>query len=169
MTITIEIPALDRLCDWLEGLDRARLLGELKDEILDRLKEAAEGGAPRPKFEEAQPAPQETPKPKTPKPDAPKPETMKPAGRPERPEGAEGASAAKQDAPETRGQANGAARGAIVTLADVQKAAAQMRDDGKLDAVKALFPEFGIRKLSDLKGDALQGFAARLREMGATI
>ena len=82
---------------------------------------------------------------------------------------AEGASAAKQDAPETRGQANGAARGATVTLADVQKAAAQMRDDGKLEAVKALFPEFGIRKLSDLSGDALQGFAERLRGMGAKV
>ena len=56
-----------------------------------------------------------------------------------------------------------------VTLADVQKAAAQMRDDGRLDAVKGLFPEFGIKKLSDLKGDALQGFAAKLREMGAKI
>ena len=55
------------------------------------------------------------------------------------------------------------------TLEQVQKAAAQMRDEGKLQAVKDLFPEFKIRKLSDLEGDALQAFAGRLREMGAKL
>ena len=52
----------------------------------------------------------------------------------------------------------------------LQRAAAQMRDEGKLQAVTGLFPEFGIRKLSDLKdNDKLTEFAARLRAMGATI
>ena len=55
------------------------------------------------------------------------------------------------------------------TLADVQKAAAQMRDEGKLNQVTGMFGEFGIKKLSDLKGDALQKFAERLRGMGAKI
>jgi len=56
-----------------------------------------------------------------------------------------------------------------VTMDALQRAAAQMRDEGKLQAVTGLFPEFGIRKLSDLKGDKLTEFAARLRAMGATI
>ena len=56
-----------------------------------------------------------------------------------------------------------------VTMDALQRAAAQMRDEGKLQAVTGLFPEFGIRKLSDLKDDKLIEFAARLRAMGATI
>ena len=56
-----------------------------------------------------------------------------------------------------------------VTMDALQRAAAQMRDEGKLQAVTGLFPEFGIKKLSDLKGDKLAEFAARLRAMGATI
>lgn len=56
-----------------------------------------------------------------------------------------------------------------VTMDALQRAAAQMRDEGKLQAVTGLFPEFGIRKLSDLKDDKLTEFAARLRAMGATI
>ena len=56
-----------------------------------------------------------------------------------------------------------------MTLDAVQRAAAQMRDDGKLKAVTDMFPEFGIKKLSDLKGDQLQQFGDRLRAMGAKI
>lgn len=56
-----------------------------------------------------------------------------------------------------------------VSMDALQRAAAQMRDEGKLQAVTGLFPEFGIRKLSDLKDDKLTEFAARLRAMGATI
>ena len=39
----------------------------------------------------------------------------------------------------------------------------------KVKAVTDLFPAFGIKKLSDLKGDALQAFGAKLREMGAKL
>ena len=176
MTLTVEIPALDRLCGILESRGKDGVAAAIEAEIVAKLKEAAETGT----LEKAvkAPAPETAPEPRKPAQEPPKPEPTEkpaeaaapaPAAKPERTEGAEGASAAKQDAPETRGQANGAARGATVTLADVQKAAAQMRDDGKLEAVKALFPEFGIRKLSDLNGDALQGFAERLRGMGAKV
>jgi len=151
MTLTIEIPALDRLCGILEGAERNGVAQAIEDEIVRKLKEAAEGGTPRPKFEEVLPA------------DAVKGETA-PEGRkrvqePPKPEPTEKPTEAAAPAPDAK----------PVTFADVQKAVAQMRDDGKLEAVKALFPDFGIRKLSDLKGDALQGFAARLREMGAKI
>ena len=186
LTMTVEIPALDRLCGILEGWQRAGLCREIEDEIVGKLKEAAEGGVPKPKFEEvpagddhpwkdeaaqkAQEGPKEPPK-AEPTNVTPMPAAPAPAPKAERPSEAraEGASAAKQDAPETRGQANGAARGATATLADVQKAAAQMRDEGRLNQVTGMFAEFNIKKLSDLKGDALQKFAERLRGLGARI
>lgn len=140
MTMTIEIPALDRLCGILEGWQRAGLCQEIEDEIVGKLKEAAEGGVPKPKFEEV-PAAQEGPK------EPPKPE---PTDVPAEP-------VAPAPAPKP------------ATLADVQKAAAQMRDEGRLNQVTGMFDEFGIKKLSDLKGDALQQFAERLRGMGAKI
>ena len=173
LTMTVEIPALDRLCGILEGWQRAGLCREIEDEIVGKLKEAAEGGVPKPKFEEVQAAqegPKEPPK-AEPTNVTPMPAAPAPAPKAERPSEAraEGASAAKQDAPETRGQANGAARGATATLADVQKAAAQMRDEGRLNQVTGMFAEFNIKKLSDLKGDALQKFAERLRGLGARI
>ena len=168
LTLTIEIPALDRLCAILEGSDKSGLVAQIEDEIVRRLKKAAGDGTLEKAAEETKGTPSVAQS--APAPSEREPRTSPAAdARPERPEGAEGASAAKQDAPETRGQANGAARGAIATLADIQKAAAQMRDDGKLQAVKDLFPEFGIRKLSDLKADQLQTFAERLRGMGARI
>jgi len=146
MTLTIEIPALDRLCNWLESRDKTDLLGVIENEIVTKLKEAAGNGtlekaanapAGKPTSQEAQKAPQEPPKPEV---------TEKPT-------------AAAEPAPATP----------AVTLDAVQRAAAQMRDDGKLKAVTDMFPEFGIKKLSDLKGDQLQKFGDRLREMGAKI
>ena len=70
---------------------------------------------------------------------------------------------------ETKPQEATAPKAPEVTMDALQRAAAQMRDEGKLQAVTGLFPEFGICKLSDLKGDKLTEFAARLRAMGATI
>jgi len=146
MTLTIEIPALDRLCNWLESRDKTDLLEDIKTEIVTKLKEAAGNGtlekaanapAGKPTSQEPQKAPQEPPKPEP---------TEKPT-------------AAAAPAPATP----------AVTLDAVQRAAAQMRDDGKLKAVTDMFPEFGIKKLSDLKGDQLQKFGDRLREMGAKI
>ena len=149
MTLTIEIPALDRLCTWLEGRDKTGLLEAIENEITNKLKEAAGNGtlekaanapADKPTSAEPQKAPQEPPKP-------PKPEvTEKPT-------------AAAEPAPATP----------AVTLDAVQRAAAQMRDDGKLKAVTDMFPEFGIVRLSDLKADQLPVFAERLRGMGAEL
>lgn len=56
-----------------------------------------------------------------------------------------------------------------VTLGAVQRAAAALRDAGRLADVKALFPEFGIRKLSDLEGAQLDAFAEKLRGMGVKL
>jgi hypothetical protein len=141
MTLTIEIPALDRLCAWLESRDKTDLLGVIENEIVQKIKEAAESGVPRPKF------------------DAPSQEPQKAPQEPPKPEPTEKPTAAAAPAPATP----------AVTLDAVQRAAAQMRDDGKLKAVTDMFPEFGIKKLSDLKGDQLQKFGDRLREMGAKI
>lgn len=141
LTMTIEIPALDRLCEWLETRDKAELVQQIEDEIVRKMKDAVESGAPKPTFEEVPPEPQNDPQ------EPPKSKSAKKSTAP----------AAPDPAPSP------------VTLDAVQRAAAQMRDEGKLKAVTDMFPEFGIKKLSDLKGDALQGFADRLREMGATL
>ena len=133
LSLTIDIPALDRLCDWLETRDKTSVAEELKNEIIHHLEKAAK----QPTAPEPRKAPQEPPKPQpTEKPTAP-----------------------AAPAPATP----------AVTLDAVQRAAAQMRDDGKLKAVTDMFPEFGIKKLSDLKGDQLQQFGERLRAMGARI
>lgn len=141
LTMTIEIPALDRLCAWLEGRDKAGLLDAIETEIVTKLKEAAESGVPRPQF------------------DAPSQEPQKAPQEPPKPEPTEKPTAPVETAQDTK----------PVTLDAVQRAAAQMRDDGKLKAVTDMFPEFGIKKLSDLKGDQLQKFGDRLRAMGAKI
>ena len=148
MTMTIEIPALDRLCAWLESRDKTGLVQQIEAEIVAKLKEAAEGGVPRPTFEETAPEPQK------PAQEPPKPEPTAPA-----------APAPAATVKESRALP----AHEIVTLDAVQRAAAQMRDDGKLKAVTDMFPEFGIKKLSDLKGEALQTFGERLRAMGAKI
>ena len=152
MTLTIEIPALDRLCDILEERQRGAIIKELKDEIVGKLKAAAEGGVPKPEFEEV-----------TPEEDHPwkeeattSPEPRKAAQEPPKPE-------------PTNATVETAAPAPPVTLEAIQLAAAQMRDQGKLKAVTDLFPEFGIKKLSDLKGDKLQAFGERLRAMGAKV
>lgn len=154
MTMTIEIPALDRLCDILEERQRGTIIKDLKDEIVARLKEAAEGGVPKPKFEEVTPA-EDHPW----KDEATAPEPREAAQEPPKPE--------PTNAPvETAAPATPATP---VTLEAIQLAAAQMRDQGKLKAVTDLFPEFGIKKLSDLKGEKLQAFGERLRAMGAKV
>ena len=145
MTLTIEIPALDRLCAILESQDKSGLVKQIEDEIVARLKEAAEGGAPRPVFTEVAPAE-----------DHPWKAEAKAAPETE-PEGPR----------EPRGQE--APKAQAVTLDQVQRAAAQLWDAGKLSAVTGMFEEFGIKKLSDLKGDALQAFAERLRGLGAAL
>lgn len=152
MIMTVEIPALDRLCGILEGWQRAGICQEIEDEIVGKLEAAAKGGVPKPEFKEV-PAGDDHPW----KGEA-KAEATAAAGTSSDP--------AKAVPPSPEGKAE---KAKAATLADVQKAAAQMRDEGKLGQVTGMFGEFGIKKLSDLKGDALQQFAAKLREMGARI
>ena len=150
MTLTIEIPALDRLCAILEQRDRENLLVELKNEITLQLEDAARDGSLE-KAAKAEPV-KET-----------ETSSVTTGAVPPSPTG-EGKGTAK--ATETA-KATGEGKG--ITLTGIQKAAAQMRDEGKLQSVKDLFPAFGIRKLSDLKDDQLAAFAGKLREMGAKI
>ena len=155
MTLTIEIPALDRLCGILEGWQRAGICQEIEDEIVGKLKAAAEGGAPKPEFEEVAPAEDHPRKGEA----TTAPEPREAAQEPPKTE--------PTNAPvETAAPTTPATP---VTLEAIQLAAAQMRDQGKLKAVTDLFPEFGIKKLSDLKGDKLQAFGERLRAMGAKV
>lgn len=153
MALTIDIPALDRLCDILEERQRVGIIEELKNEICAQLREAAESGAPRPGFREVAPD-EDLPW----KDEAAQKETTAAAG----------ASSVTADTvpPSPEGKAQEATP---VTLEAIHLAAVQMRDQGKLKAVTDLFPEFGIKKLSDLKDDKLQAFGERLRAMGAKV
>lgn len=153
MTMTIEIPALDRLCAWLEGRDKADVVNAVEEEIVAKLEAAVKGGVPKPEFKEV------------------------PAGddHPWKDEAAQKAQEGPKEPPKaeptnvTPMPAATAPAPKVATLADVQKAAAQMRDEGRLNQVTGLFGEFGIKKLSDLKGEALLKFAGKLREMGAKV
>lgn len=143
LTMTVEIPALDRLCGILEGWQRAGICQEIEDEIVGKLKAAAEGGVPKPEFKEV-PAGEDHP--------------WKGEAKAQN----EATSSVTADAapPSPEGKAQAA------TLADVQQACARLRDAGKMAEVKGLFPEFGIKKLSDLKGpDQLAAFAERLKKL----
>ena len=147
LSFTLKIPALDRLCDWLEAgatvnVNSTPVLAEVP-------------AAPKAKASKAKTAPEAPEGPKQP----PEPEpaqTPAPAPEPAKPE------PVASPAP---------AQAKKVTVAEAQLAAAELRDQGKLGAVVAMFPEYGIEKISDLQGrDAdLQTFAARLRQMGANI
>ena len=154
ITMTIEIPALDRLCAWLESRDKTSVAEELKNEIIHQLEKAAGNGtlekaAGNGTLEKAAKAPAaQTAQ-----------ETRKAPQEPPKQQPTEKPTAPVEATPDTK----------PVTLDAVQRAAAQMRDDGKLKAVTDMFPEFGIKKLSDLKGDQLQQFGERLRAMGAKI
>lgn len=145
----IEFPALDRLCAWLEGCDKAGLVRQLEEEIVGKLKAAAESGVPKPEFKEVD-------DPEVPWKDEAAPEPRK---GPQEPTKAEPTNV--PTVPEAPAPAPAAA-----TLADVQQACARLRDAGKMAEVKGLFPEFGIKKLSDLKGpEQLAAFAARLKKL----
>ena len=150
LIMTVEIPALDRLCDILEERQRVGIIEELKNEICKQLREAAESGAPRPGFREVAPGEDEAKAASEPREAAQEPPKAEPTNAPD-----------ETAAPTTPAPP--------VTLEGIQLAAAQMRDQGKLKAVTDLFPEFGIKKLSDLKGDKLQAFGERLRAMGVRV
>lgn len=157
-SLTVEIPALDRLCAVLEQQDRAEICKQIKNEIIAQMRAAVEGGSPKPKFEEVKPDTDHPWKDEA----TTAPEPRKPAQEPPKPEPTNAPSEAQTPAPAQT-------PAAPVTLEAVQKAAAQMRDEGKLKAVTDMFPEFGVKKLSDLKGDKLQAFGERLRVMGAKL
>lgn len=144
LTFTLQIPALDRLCDWLEkgatvNVSSAPVLVDVPETPAPKAKKAA-------KTETAPEAP-EWPK------QPPKAEPVQvPAQEP----------APVQPEPV-------ASPAPALTVNDLMRAAAALRDQGQLAAVTGLFPQFGIKKISDLKEDQLGEFADHLRKLGASI
>ena len=137
ITITVDIPALDRLCGWLESRERASIVQQIEDEIVAKLHEAAGDGT----LAKAAKAAKEEKAEETKAPE-------KPAEAPEKPAKAE------------------PTKESSVTLSSVQQTCARLRDAGRLAEVKALVPEFGIKKLSDLKNEEqLAAFAVRLKTL----
>lgn len=153
--IRVEIPALDRLCDLMEN--RTPWPGESKEALQEAVQQVAAQTSPEPQTETVARAAEQSGLEPTPATEAVR-AAQEPPEAPETP------------APEPKPTANPEPpKGAAVTLDAVQRASAELRDDGKLKAVTDMFPEFGIKKLSDLSGDKLQAFAERLRKMGATL
>lgn len=56
-----------------------------------------------------------------------------------------------------------------ISLDDIARAGAQLRDAGKMADIFGLLQEFGIQSIQQLQGDAVGRFAARLRALGAQI
>lgn len=144
LTFTLQIPALDRLCDWLEkgatvNVSASPVLAEVPETPAPKAKKAA-------KAETASEAP-EWPK-QPPKAEPVQVPTQEPA--PTQPEPV-------------------ASPAPALTVNDLMRAAAALRDQGKLAAVTGLFPQFGIKKISDLAEDQLGEFADHLRKIGAKI
>ena len=147
ITMTIEIPALDRLCDLIDA-----------GKISPRWAENAGRDVPAEGGQQAAEAPKA----------ADTAATAEAGGS----EAEQGPAAKEQAAPEEIAPAEESApkeEPPKVTMDAVQRAAVQLRDEGMLGRVTAMFPEFGIKKISDLKGDALEAFAGRLRELGAKV
>ena len=144
LTFTLQIPALDRLCDWLEkgttvNVNSAPVLAEVPETPAPKARKAAK----------AETAPEAPEGPKHP----PKAEPVQvPAQEP----------APAQPEPV-------ASPAPALTVNDLMRAAAALRDQGKLAAVTGLFPQFGVKKLSDLKEDQFCEFAEHLRKLGAQI
>ena len=140
LTFTLKIPALDRLCDLLEAHRELPIMPmAVNPSAVQEAPEAAPE-APVSKFE---------------------PTVITPAGE------LLPASEATKAAPEPKPEPTPAAP--APTMDAIQRAAAELLDLGKLKSVTAMFPEFHIRKLSDLQPDQLGDFAERLRGMGANL
>ncbi|MBO5917381.1 MAG: hypothetical protein J6Q14_01270 [Oscillospiraceae bacterium] len=171
MTLTIEIPALDRLCAILEQRDRENILDELKQEICRQLKAAATGekttssgaGAPpSPKGEGKGPAgdapglvkPEGQESTETPAEDAPgraKAGARKKAGK--SPDPAEAASEAHQTPAEAEPKD-----------VDVRAALNRLIKAGKRDAVKAILNEYGADNFTKLKPADYKSVLEKARE-----
>lgn len=144
LTFTLQIPALDRLCDWLEkgatvNVNSAPVLAEVPETSAPKARKAVK----------AETAPEAPEGPKQPRKAEPvQVPTQEPA--PAQPEPV-------------------ASPAPALTVNDLMRAAAALRDQGQLAAVTGLFPQFGVKKLSDLKEDQFSEFADHLRKLGAQI
>ena len=147
MTIHVDIPALEHLARVLE----TSVAGAIR---------TGDGETPQ---SAAQTAPLSQGEPKETTPQAMKAEAE------ETPQSAAQTAPLSQGEPkETTPQAT-KAEAPKYTLDQIMRAAAQMRDDGKLKDVTDMFGEFGIKRLSDLKDEQIQEFAGRLIGLGAKM
>ena len=144
LTFTLKIPALDRLCDLLEAHRELPIMPMAVNPAAVQEAPEAAPEVPVSKFE---------------------PTVITPAG--ELLPASEATAPAPEPKPEPKPEPTPVAP--VPFMDAIQRAAAELRDQGKLKAVTAMFPEFHIRKLSDLQPDQLGEFAERLRGMGAKL
>lgn len=140
--ITINIPALDHLAQVLEGRDLAVLVDNFHRELDERLDAMARNRVEAATEAAVKPAeaPVSTPEP-APTVEPPVPVNPEPDPAPV----------------------------PTVSMADIRNACAALRDAGKLPDVQTLLKEHGVRNLSALKPEQLNGFADGLRKLGARL
>ena len=148
MTLTIEIPALDRLCAILERQDRGAVLEALKAEIVRQLEAAAKGGT----LEKAATGEKEAKGEK----EETSPTTADAVPLPAA-AGRQGEEAKKENGKE----------GGEVKDADVRKALNGLIKAGKRDAVKAILKSFGADNFSKLKPADYAAVLETAKEAGA--
>ena len=146
LSINVNIPALDRFCDWLEKGATVNMAATVPV-LVDVPQKAVKTKKAEPAKVETAPEALEGPK---------QPPQVEPVQMP-----------AKEPAPAQPEPV--ASPAPALAIEDLMRAAAALRDEGKLQAVTGLFPQFGVKKLSDLKENQLNEFAAHLRKMGASI
>jgi hypothetical protein len=192
INVRVDFPALDRLCGILEGKTGAGLCAEVKVDVGGSVDVCAEKGEERAALEttpvETTPSPSAPPGPAGPFFAENYPLDSFPGARTP---SAEGELREPKPAAKAKGKTRAEARSEVTkepapapapepapepvpaektyVLEDLQRAAASLRDQGKLGAVTALFPEYGIRKLSDLKAEQMAGFASELKRLGAEL
>ena len=198
INVRVDFPALDRLCGILEGKTGAGLCAEVKVDVGGSVDVCAEKGEERAAAEttpvETTPSPSAPPGPAGPFfaenypldsfPGARTPSAEGELSEPKPAAKAKGKTKAKAKSEVTKEPAPApvpepapvpapapepAPAEKVYVLEDLQRAAASLRDQGKLGAVTALFPEYGIRKLSDLKAEQMAGFAGELKRLGAEL
>lgn len=138
--ITLNIPSLDHLAQVLEGRDLAVLVDNFHRELDERLDAMARNRVAEAAVEAVE-APVSAPEPA---------QTVEPP-----------TPAAPAPDPVPAAPA--------VSMTDIRNACAALRDAGKLPAVQALLKEHGVRNLSALKPEQLDGFADGLRKLGAKV
>jgi len=176
ITMTIEIPALDRLCAILERQDRGAVLEALKAEIVRQLEAAAKGGTlekaakgESPTTADAVPLPAAAGRQEKAAKGDQSPTTAETVTLPSRAREARAvpvAAAGRQEEEVKEAKKENGKEGGEVKDADVRKALNGLIKAGKRDAVKAILKSFSADNFSKLKPADYAAVLEKAKEAG---